>query len=219
MWTTHPMAEVIDMADMSDIHFFTLPNFAKTLAISADGSQLLTAGFGKKVSLWNTDNGKLVREFVPGHDRGSVEGLAFSPDGHFIVAGSSDGVEYLWNAQTGAEVLRFIGHTNLVFRADFSKDGRYLLTASQDHTARLWDTSTGKALRVFAGHTGPVNGADFFPDGKTVVTASSDGAIRVWNVDIQNTITDLCAKLIRDLSAAERAQYNIQDSSPTCPKP
>jgi WD40 repeat protein len=44
----------------------------------------------------------------------------------------------LWDAQTGSEVHRFSGHSDVVRNVVFSPDGKYILTASNDATARLW---------------------------------------------------------------------------------
>jgi len=46
-----------------------------------------------------------------------------------------------------------------------------------------------------------------------------DHTARLWDVDINDTIADLCARLQRDFTAEERAQYGIPDDGPTCPTP
>jgi WD40 repeat protein len=45
----------------------------------------------------------------------------------------------LWDAETGQELRRFIGHTAGVENVVFSPDGKYLLSGSDDGTAMLWD--------------------------------------------------------------------------------
>jgi WD40 repeat protein len=123
----------------------------------------------------------------------------------------------VWNVETGQEVQRLTGHTAYLYAVAFSPDGKLVLTSSADNSARLWDLETGQELRRFMGHQGPVEWAAFAPDGKTFVTASDDGTARIWSVDSNDTIRHLCDKLLRDFSAAERAQYHILEGTPTCP--
>jgi len=59
-------------------------------------------------------------------------------------------------------------------------------------------------------------GVAFSPDSKRVLTGSTDGAARLWDVDYHDTIRYLCARLVRDFTADERAQYGISKDGPTC---
>ncbi|MCI0552262.1 MAG: TIR domain-containing protein [Anaerolineae bacterium] len=110
----------------------------------------------------------------------SVESVALSPDGKFVLTGSDDGTASLWDVATGKELIQFVGHTNQVKSVAFSSDGKYVLTAGDDETARIWDTATGKEVLQFV-HTDNVKGAVFSPDGKYVLTGSSDSITRLWD--------------------------------------
>ena len=88
-----------------------------------------------------------------------------------------------------------------------------------DRTARLWDPATGQEVRRFVGHTGTIGLAGaiaFTPNGKRVLTGSTDGAVRLWDVEIADTVADLCSRLQRDFTTEERAQYGIPDDGLTC---
>ncbi|MBS1964787.1 MAG: protein kinase [Chloroflexi bacterium SZAS-1] len=111
-----------------------------------------------------------------------VTKVAFSPDGRYVVTGSSDAIARLWDAQTGQEVREFVGHSDLVDGVDFSPDGNTVITSSFDGTARLWDARTGKELRRFSGHAGSVDSVAFTPDGAHIVTADADKTARLWDV-------------------------------------
>jgi len=96
---------------------------------------------------------------------------------------------------------------------------KYIQPSAADNTARLWDVQTGTELRRYIGHTAAVEWAVFAPDGKYVATASDDGIARMWDVDYHDTMSYLCSCLLRDFTDDERAQYDITDKTPTCPKP
>ena len=82
-----------------------------------------------------------------------------------------------------------------------------------------WDITTGEELRRFVGHVGWVSGGAFSPDNKYVLTGANDGIARMWFVDLYHEIQYLCSRLTRDFTNQERKQYDIKDTTPTCPKP
>jgi hypothetical protein len=73
---------------------------------------------------------------------GSVNSVAFSPDGQRIVTGSDDHTAKVWDAVSGRELLTLKGHSGWVLEAVFSPDGRRIVTGSQDTTAKVWAAAT-----------------------------------------------------------------------------
>ncbi len=159
--------------------------FASSAVFSSDGRTVLTSGLdvtslianyrsGKAdavISLWDTEGGKLIRQFgwiisvkhasmLPGSKMNAM----FSPDGVNILTYSKDGLR-LWATATGLELRRLEGHKDLVTMADFTANGRNLVTTSRDRTARLWDTESGREVRRYAGQDGG-NNNPVFTDGQ-----------------------------------------------------
>jgi WD40 repeat protein len=187
------------------------------VAFSPDGQTMLTShATPPSVRLWEAGTGKEIRQLI-GHT-GWVTGAVFSPDGAYIATASFDKTARLWDAKTGQEIRQFIGHTDGLWAVAFSPDGETIATASTDGTARLWDAQTGQELRRFVGHTAGLENVTFSPDGRYIATASDDGTARLWDVDYHTTMQYLCSRLLRDFTDEERAQYNIPDQAPTCPK-
>jgi WD40 repeat protein len=149
---------------------------------SPDSKLVATGGGDKKVRLWDSKTGKLVR-ILEGHTNTTrFSGNAhFSPDGTRLAAGSSDKTAIIWEVSTGKQLLTLTGHTDTVITACFSPDGKLIVTAGYDNTARVWDATTGKQLKILKGHTGPLNAARFSPDGKFILTASEDSTARIWD--------------------------------------
>jgi WD40 repeat protein len=59
----------------------------------------------------------------------------------------------LWDAQTGAPIRTFEGHSLWVTAVAFSPDGARVLSGGGDKTVKLWDTATGALIRTFEGHS------------------------------------------------------------------
>ncbi|MGO9460102.1 MAG: eIF2A-related protein [Rhodomicrobium sp.] len=116
-----------------------------------------------------------------GHS-GSVNSVAFSPDGKTALSGNIDNTVRLWDLATDREIRKLEGHSEQVNSVAFSPDGKTALSGSLDHTARLWDLATGREIRKFEGHSKPVTSVAFSPDGKTALSGSRDHTIRLWDL-------------------------------------
>jgi len=112
-----------------------------------------------------------------------VRAVAVSPDGCFIVSGSSDRTVKVWEAESGRLLRSLEGHTGGVNAVAVSPDGRFIVSGSDDHTVKVWETESGRLLRSLEGHTGGVNDVAVSPDGRFVVSGSDDRTVKVWDLE------------------------------------
>jgi WD40 repeat protein len=121
--------------------------------------------------------------------KGSIENIAYSPNGKLLAVASSIGV-WIYDAQTGEELDLYTGHTKLVICVAFSPDSQTLASGSRDDTIRLWDVNTGNHLHTLTGHveTSWASSVAFSPDSQTLASASGDYTIRLWDVNTGNHI-------------------------------
>ncbi|MEI2672169.1 MAG: hypothetical protein V9G13_13895 [Marmoricola sp.] len=114
-----------------------------------------------------------------------------------VLTGSMDKTVRLWNAQTGQEIRRFVGHTLGIYGVAYSPDGKSVATGNGDGTARIWDAQTGQELRRFDTRAF-IQVVKFSPDGKYLFSGDSTGGARLWNIDYHATTQSLCSRLLRD---------------------
>jgi tRNA A-37 threonylcarbamoyl transferase component Bud32 len=113
-----------------------------------------------------------------------VLSIAFSPNGHRLVAGCGDGTVHVWNAESWAPVTSFAAHAGWVRALAFSPDGRLLATGGKDNSALLWKTDDWcRAGAEGLHHIQDVDAVAFSPDGKTLATGSFDASCALWDVE------------------------------------
>src|SRR5205823_1906373 len=81
------------------------------LAISPDGSRVLTGHKGGRIHFWDGETGRALPS-AGGHDQ-DVTSACFSPDNRLALTTSRDSKARLWNAQTG-ELIRVLEHESPV---------------------------------------------------------------------------------------------------------
>lgn len=114
------------------------------------GGQVLISGSGNGViGFWNLGNGtchSLSQSTVepPNTDVG-ITSFARSADGNYLVVGSMDGVNRIWDLRSGNLVQRLRGHSEAVYSIACTPDGRGLVSGSLDRTVKYWDV--GHALQ------------------------------------------------------------------------
>lgn len=78
--------------------------------------------------------------------KGYVYGVAFSPDGEYLVSVGADKRIQLYDGKTG-EPTKDIGegvHTGSIFGVSWSPDSKQFVTCSADQTVRIWDVASGE---------------------------------------------------------------------------
>lgn len=131
----------------------------------------------------SSPNGNLICT-LSGHVD-SVNTVAITPDGKFVVSGSSDHTVKKWDLNTATEVMTFRGHTSPVNAVAITPDGQKVVSGASDNTVRVWNLETGAEILTFNGHDLPIVAVGVTLDGQKVVSASvaNINSIKVWDVE------------------------------------
>ena len=158
------------------------------IAYSPDGTRI-AAATRKDIWLYDARSGVTLK-LLTGHTD-SVLTVAFSPGGHTLASGGSDGTVRGWNVRSGTLFETITGHGGSVRSVRFSPDGSTLASAGEDKLIRLWDVWNADLKRTLVGHSEPVHTVAFSPDGLTIASGSRDGAIMLWDVRSGNKLHTL----------------------------
>ncbi|KAH8823120.1 WD40-repeat-containing domain protein [Flagelloscypha sp. PMI_526] len=112
---------------------------------------------------------------------GSAASVVFSPDGRFIISGSSSQEVRLWDRYTRKTVTVFPFKAKVTSIA-FSPHGSWIAAGCEDSTLFVWDSEqTRPADSAFIGHNGAITCIEFSPDGQNVISGSNDCTLRYWD--------------------------------------
>jgi WD40 repeat protein len=154
-------------------------NWVSDLALSPDGSRLLTVDSSQALQLWDVNSGQRLTTLQHSN---WISAVAFSGDGRKAAAGCG-GTVLLWDAADGQVIVTLNVHTNEVTSLALSKHGKTLLTGSAgDRMARLWNVKRAELLQSFpVGEN--VQVVTFAPGEKEVVVAS-----QFWDAQLQRWV-------------------------------
>jgi hypothetical protein len=140
---TGERSPLIPQADGASPHFLAVNALSfsppGSLLAVLDGAWTARPGYaGNEVSLWKSDEGRLLHRFAAGKADGPTRAAVLSPDTLLLATGGEGQPLRLWELSSG-RVVSSLETTGAVFALTFSPDGGTLAAGLSDGAVLLWD--------------------------------------------------------------------------------
>ncbi len=157
------------------------------IAISRDGSRIVSAGAGGTIRLWDGERGRLVSSLA---GRPGITALALSPGGSRVVAGYAKGGAILWRPRAGPAPLPLAGASGGVLAVGFGARGR-IAAVLGDGSVHFWSAEGAPLSQVRAANG--AQRAEFSEDGRVVAIGQSNRQIAVFDLGSGRVLRELKA--------------------------
>jgi len=141
------------------------------VTVSPDGRYIASGGLDKKIRLWDSETGNLIKVFE--NRISGLPSLSFSPDSKRILSGTFSSGEksvcYINEVPSG-KVLHKFDHNGYIVKATaFSPDGRLAATGGgKNYPIVIFDSKTGKTIHKLIGKGRIVYSVGFGRDGNSI---------------------------------------------------
>ena len=188
------------------------------LCMSSDGNQFVSAGWDKKIRLWDSETGEVLKtvEVADANNARAdtrMYGVLFSPDGKSIATLGMSAYVRTWNLDL-EPIADFRIKSGVSYGSfNYSRNGLWLGVGQSNGEVNVYDVHTGDVVWEFAKHTKNIYNVDFGADDRTLLTGGEDGVCYLWDLnaaannkpyDFEKLATDLVGQSPRDAFAAHQ---------------
>jgi WD40 repeat protein/serine/threonine protein kinase len=187
IWDTETGELVVELSDEENGHL----NEVTAVAVSSDGTRVLSGDSRGRVKLWNWKTGELLFD-LRGHSPSQrITGAAFVPGTNRALTASRDKTVAQWDIETGKEITELIlKHEEAVVGLAVRPGTHHVLTACTDGHARLWDTDSATELAAYNANS-PLDGVAINGTGETALAVDAvNQRIHLWKFVGDNLSTE-----------------------------
>ncbi len=153
-------------------------------AVAAHPSKDLTATAAKTViQFWTKDGNPASAPSSIKKHSGTVNALAYSPDGTILASGSTDTSLRLWKADDGTEMPQRLDATATpasILGVEFSPDSARIAAVDDKGNLTIWNVASGKVTGTAAVSAKRATSVAWKPDGKQLAVGSEDTTIFIF---------------------------------------
>jgi WD40 repeat protein len=182
----------------------------RAVAISRDGTLIVSAHDDSTIKLWDARKGELIRT-IKGRFP-DVCSVVFNADRRFIATGYNEGDSRvdLWSVPSGKLTGTLGKESDYVRSLALSGDSKMIVTGHMSDDLKLWDVKTGKLIRQFKQPFSEDDQVAFSPNGERVVSGGENGNVMLWDVQTGKLIWSV---IPIDWEAEKRAEEEAQNEA------
>ncbi len=146
-------------------------NFARRL--------LATAGADGSILIWNIDT-KTSKTLYTSEAGAKISSVAFSPDGKYLVAGSSDNYIRVWSIENDELRKSWVAHAAGVNCVTYDQNGNHVISGGNDNKIRIW-SSTGTETAPAMDYKLPVRAVAASPTENLIAAGGNQSSVTLWD--------------------------------------
>lgn len=157
------------------------------LAISKNGTRLITANYEKKIQVFNVGTGSEIYSI---DEVDFITSLCLSNDSRYALVNLRSIQEiHLWDLEEKQLIHKYTGQKQgrFVIRSCFGGlNQNFIVSGSEDGNIYIWNRNKEQIVSILTGHTELVNSVAWHPTRNLLVSSSDDNTIRCWEGHIEN---------------------------------
>ncbi len=184
----------------------SMKSFCITAAVSPDGRRVAFSEGDQELIVWDIKRNCLDK-IIPS-PQGRIQSVIFSRDGKELIAGSNQGILFMWNARSGMLTRQITTHyTPKVL--SFDRQGAYLVASTTVGPVQIWSYPSGALISSFETGFASTDTAVISPDGRTILTTDELNDVHLWSFPSLQELIDLTHDKYKasPLTADERRMY------------
>ncbi|CAI7598606.1 unnamed protein product [Penicillium bialowiezense] len=203
-----PLLQVIEYAHSNGCH---------QVAIDANGTRMITAGFNGIMKAWYCNDGHWAADDQLTGDLAAARtwALDLSEDGQYLAGVNSEGRIQVWDLANNAAQIRD-QETKGVWGTciDLSSDGTLMATGHTDGSVYIFSTETGRMPFTLPGSVRQVRVVSFSPAGKILAATGDSGVITLYDTASGELVGSLAGNsaFVMNLSWSSTGEYLLSCS-------